>query len=189
MRSIFLVLALSAVLSAQTPAAKRALTLDDMHKFLQVGDPQCSPDGKWIAYTLSTTDTAADKRDTDVWMVSWDGSQNIRLTSSPESESAPKWSPDGKYLSFTSSRAGKAKGNQVWVLDRRGGEAQQLTDVKGRIGSYDWSPDSTRLVLTMTEVEEDPKNKDAKPGDGGKPGDSKDAKPGDGGKPGDSKDA
>lgn len=165
MRFIFLVLALSAALSAQTPAAKRALALDDMHKFLQVGDPQCSPDGKWIAYTLSTTDTAADKRDTDIWMVSWDGSQNIRLTSSPESESAPKWSPDGKYLSFTSSRPGKAKGNQVWLLDRRGGEAQQLTDVKGRIGTYDWSPDSTRLVLTMTEVEDDPKAKDVKPGE------------------------
>ena len=165
MRFPFLILALSAALSAQTPGAKRPLTLDDQHKFLQVGDPQCSPDGKWVAYTLSTTDTTADKRDTDVWMVSWDGTQNIRVTSSPESENAPKWSPDGKYLSFLSSRTGKAKGNQVWLLDRRGGEAQQLTDVKGKIGSYDWSPDSKRLVLTMTEVEEDPKAKDAKPGE------------------------
>ena len=150
---------------AQTPKAKRALTLDDQHKFLQVGDPQCSPDGKWVAYTLSTTDTTADKRDSDVWMVSLDGTQDIRVTSSPEAENAPKWSPDGKYLSFLSSRTGKAKGNQVWILDRRGGEAQQLTDVKGRIGSYDWAPDSKRLVLTMTEVEEDPKAKDVKPGE------------------------
>jgi dipeptidyl aminopeptidase/acylaminoacyl peptidase len=151
------VLLISGSLLAQEPKTKRALTLDDMHKFLQVGDPQCSPDGKWIAYTLSTVDVAADKRDTDVWMVSWDGKEDIRLTSSPESENAPKWSPDGKYLSFLSSRTGKAKGSQVWILDRRGGEAQQLTDVKGRINSYDWSPDSKRLVLTMTEVEEDPK--------------------------------
>ena len=165
MRLTVLIASLGAMLLAQTPGAKRPLALDDMHKILQVGDPQCSPDGKWIAYTLGTTDTTADKRDTDVWMVSWDGTQNIRVTSSPESENAPKWSPDGKYLSFLSSRTGKAKGNQVWILDRRGGEAQQLTDVKGRIGSYDWSPDSKRLVLTLTEVEEDPKAKDVKPGE------------------------
>ena len=169
MRSILLYSAATALLTLlhaeESAKPKRALNLDDMHKFLQVGDPQCSPDGKWIAYTLSTTDTTADKRDSDVWMVSYDGKENIRLTSSPESENAPKWSPDGKYLSFLSSRTGKAKGNQVWILDRRGGEAQQLTDVKGRIGGYDWSPDSKRLVLTMTEVEEDPKAKDAKEGE------------------------
>ncbi|HEY3740116.1 MAG TPA: S9 family peptidase [Bryobacteraceae bacterium] len=150
------------IVSAQSPKPKRLVSLDDMHKFHQVGDPQCSPDGKWIAYTVSTVDVTADKRDTDIWMVSWDGKDDIRVTSSPDSENAPKWSPDGKYLSFLSSRAGKAKGNQVWILDRRGGEAQQLTDVKGRISGYDWSPDSKRLVLTMTEVEEDAKGKDGK---------------------------
>ena len=94
-------------------------------------EPEVSPDGKWIAYTVSSVDKEADKRDTELWMVSWDGTQNIQLTNSPESESSPRWSPDGKYISFTSSRPGKAKGNQVWVLDRRGGEARQLTDVKG----------------------------------------------------------
>lgn len=145
------------------PKAKHPVTLDDMHKVLQVGDPQCSPDGKWVAYTLTTTDTAGDKRDTDVWMVSFDGKETIRLTSSPESESGPKWSPDGKYISFLSGRPGKAKGSQVWIMDRRGGEAQQLTDVKGRISGYDWSPDSKRLLLTMTEVEEDPKPKEGAP--------------------------
>ena len=167
MRS-FILLSTTALLLAGQPQQvkiKRLLALDDMHKFLQVGDPQCSPDGKWVAYTLSTTDIAADKRDSDVWMVSFDGKESLRVTSSPESENAPKWSPDGKYLSFLSSRPGKAKGTQVWIIDRRGGEAQQLTDVKGRIGSYDWSPNSKRLVLTMTEVEEDPKNKDVKEAD------------------------
>jgi dipeptidyl aminopeptidase/acylaminoacyl peptidase len=159
MRSFLLFILISS-LYAQQPKPKRFLALDDMHKFHQVGDPQCSPDGKWVAYTVSTVDTAADKRDTDVWMVSWDGKDDIRVTSSPESESAPKWSPDGKYLSFTSSRPGKAKGNQVWILDRRGGEAQQLTDVKGKLGGYDWAPDSQRLALTLTEVTEEPKGKD-----------------------------
>jgi len=122
-----------------------------MHRFHDVRDAQVSPDGKWVAYTLSSVDTTADKGDTDVWMVSWDGSQQVRLTSSPESENAPRWSPDGRYLSFLSGRPGKAKGTQVWLLDRMGGEAQQFTDVKGRISSYEWSPDSKKLLLLMAD--------------------------------------
>jgi dipeptidyl aminopeptidase/acylaminoacyl peptidase len=133
------------------PAARRPIKVDDMHRFHDVRDPQISPDGKWVAYTLNTVDATADKSDTDVWMVSWDGAQNLRITSSPESETAPRWSPDGRYLSFLSSRPGKAKGNQVWLLDRNGGEAQQFTDFKGRLSSYDWSPDSKKLLLVMAD--------------------------------------
>src|SRR5882762_10027107 len=135
---------------SQQPA-KRLLKIEDMHRFHNVGDPQISPDGKWVAYTVGTVDAAADKSDTDIWMTSWDGTQHLRVTSSPDAESAPRWSPDGRYLSFTSSRPGKAKGNQVWLLDRNGGEAQQFTDVKGRLTSYDWSPDGKQLLLVMAD--------------------------------------
>ncbi len=140
----------------------RPLSLDDMHKVKAVGDPRCSPEGKWIAYTLSTVDVAGDKRDTDIWMASVDGAQNIRVTSSTDSESSPRWSPDGKQLSFLSARPGKAKGSQVWTMDRRGGEAQQLTDVKGRLSAYEWAPNSKRLLLVVRE-EEDDKNDEKKP--------------------------
>ena len=138
-------------LAAAAFAQPRLLKLEDMHRFREVRDVQISPDGKWVAYTVSTVDTAADKGDTDVWMSSWDGTQHMRLTSSPDAETAPRWSPDGRYLAFLSSRPGKAKGNQVWLLDRNGGEAQQLTDFKGRLSAYDWSPDSKKLLLTMTD--------------------------------------
>lgn len=131
--------------------ARRALKLEDMHRFHDVRDAQISPDGKWVAYTVSTVDGAADKSDTDVWIASWDGKQHLRMTSSTENESSPRWSPDGRWLSFLSSRPGKAKGNQVWLLDRNGGEAQQFTDVKGRLTSYDWSPDARQLLLVMAD--------------------------------------
>src|SRR5690349_19929631 len=90
------------ILSAQAQTARHPLKLDDLHRILNVGDPQCSPDGTWVAYTLSTTDAKEDKRDTDVWMVRFDGSQQIRVTSSPESEGSPRWSSDNRYLAFTS---------------------------------------------------------------------------------------
>src|SRR5207247_1581786 len=77
------------------------------------------------------------------------------MTSSQESETSPRWSPDGKYLSFTSSRRGKTKDNQVWLLDRNGGEAMQSTEVKGRLQSYEWSPDSKRLALVNGEPDPD----------------------------------
>src|SRR5689334_21521734 len=110
-----LALALGAALLAQQ---KRPIKIDDMHAFRDVRDLQISPDGAWVAYTVSTIDTTGDKSDTDVWMASWDGTRQMRMTSSTENENAPRWSPDGKYLSFLSSRPGKARGSQVWLLDR-----------------------------------------------------------------------
>src|SRR5579864_2199720 len=142
---------MAAALVLAQAADRRPLKVDDMHRFHDVRDAQMSPDGAWIAYTLSSVDVAADKSDTDVWMANWDGTQQLRLTSSPESENAPRWSPDGRYLAFLSGRPGKAKGTQVWLLDRSGGEAAQLTDVKGRLSSYEWSPDSKRLLLVMAD--------------------------------------
>jgi dipeptidyl aminopeptidase/acylaminoacyl peptidase len=82
--------------------------------------------------------------------VSWDGAQQVQLTFTPDSESRPRWSPDGRYLSFVSSRQ-EAKGGQVWLLNRLGGEALKVTDVKGGVSDYAWSPDSTRLVLVVND--------------------------------------
>lgn len=138
-------------------AAKRPLGLDDLAKVRTVTDPQVSPDGQWVAYVVGTLDAEKDKRDTDLWMVSWDGSRQVRLTSSPESaERAPRWSPDGRYLAFLASRGDdeeKKKGAQVWLLDRSGGEAQKLTDVKGGVAAFAWSPDAGRLCLVVNDFD------------------------------------
>ncbi len=163
------ILILSSLAFGQS-STRRLLRIDDMHRFQEVRDVQVSPEGHWVAYTLTTTDIAADKSDTDVWMASWDGKQQIRLTSSPDSENTPRWSPDGHYLAFLSGRKGKNKGTQVWLLDRMGGEAQQLTDVKGRISSYSWSPDSKRLLLVMTERDPNEPDEDGGPNPSAAPG-------------------
>ena len=151
-------------LFSQTP--KPGLKIDDLNQLVRVGDPQVSPDGKQIVYTVSRVDTEDDKSVSELWMVDWDGSNNIQLTYGTESASSPEWSPDGRYLAFTSSRPGKAKGSQVWVLDRRGGEARQVTDVKQDLSDYRWSPDAKQLLLTLrdkNEPESDDKNAKPKP--------------------------
>jgi Tol biopolymer transport system component len=142
------------VASAQT--ARRPLSLDDLGKLKEVRDPQCAPDGKSVAFVVSQIDVKEDKAGAShIWTIGLDGNGERQITSSPDSESAPRFSPDGKYLSFTSSRPGKAKGNQVWLLDRSGGEAFQLTEVKGRLQGYEWSPDSKRLALVIGDPDPD----------------------------------
>ena len=144
---LFVVILTATAALAQT--TRHPLRLDDMTRFRDVRDPQLSPDGQLIAYALGTTDAKEDKSSSHIWLVGFDGSNNRQITFSQDSESSPRWSPDGKYLSFTSSRPGKARGNQVWLLDRSGGEAQQLTELKGRLQGYEWSPDSKRLALIV----------------------------------------
>ncbi len=128
----------------------------------EVGHLQTSPDGKWIAYTVTSFDREADKRVTAIWMVSWDGAQDLRLTYGTDSAKSPRWSPDGKYLSFLSDRSSEGK-TQVWLLDRRGGDAFALTDVREEISSYCWSPDGKKLVLEMSPAEEGHEQKTSGP--------------------------
>ncbi|HVL69432.1 MAG TPA: S9 family peptidase [Vicinamibacterales bacterium] len=137
--------------------AGRPLAVDDIFHIRDVRDPQRSPDGRWVAYTVTTAVKDTDKNNTDIWMVSWDGAQTIQLTSTPDGESSPRWSPDNKYLSFISSRQG-AKDGQVWLMNRAGGEAVKLTDVKGGVADHAWSPDGKRLVLVVNEP--DPADRD-----------------------------
>ncbi|HEX2606220.1 MAG TPA: S9 family peptidase [Flavisolibacter sp.] len=143
---------LSLAASAQN---KRHLQPSDVYRMQSIGGPQLSPDGQWVAYSVSTVDSVKDKRSTDLYMISWDGKETIQLTSNPAGESSPKWSPDGRYLSFISSRkSGEDKeeeGSQLWLMDRRGGEAKKLTNIKAELEDYDWSPDGKKLLLTIKD--------------------------------------
>ncbi len=154
----FLVVVFSAtILSAQT---KRPLNPSDILRYVDVSDPHVSPDGKWCTYVVTTVDTLKDRTNSDIWMVSWDGKNNVQLTNSDEDESTPRFSPDNKYISFLSSRSfdedkddEKNDEAQLWLMNRLGGEATKITDVKNDIEDYVWSPDGKKILLVMSDID------------------------------------
>jgi len=128
---------------------KRLLTLDDQFTFRQISDPQLSPNGDWIAYTVTNTNLKNDTRDNDIYMTSWDAERTLHLTNGKDSEYNPRFSPDGKYLAFRSSRqSGK---QQIWLLNLAGGEAEKISDFAGDVADFVWSPDSRRLAVIAEE--------------------------------------
>jgi len=131
------------------PATPRNITIDDYFQIREVSQPELSPDGQWVAYAVRTRMLKEDKNEQRLWMVSTKGGDSIPLTAEGVSSSHPRWSPDGKYLAFLSARNGGK--NQVWLLDRRGGEAQKLTDTAQGVDDFEWSRDSARLVLILRD--------------------------------------
>jgi dipeptidyl aminopeptidase/acylaminoacyl peptidase len=94
-----------------------------------------------------------------VWLCNADGSNAIQLTKGDKNSSNPKWSPDGKWIAFTSSREGK---NNLYVLPVTGGEAEKVTEVKSGVGDYKWRRDGNAIAFTMLDPAESKEEKDKK---------------------------
>ena len=171
MKSILVVLTVSLLLGmvqSAIAADKSALSLDDFFKLKRVGDPQSSPDGNTIAYTVGTVDMDANKTVTAIWLAATDGKTPPRqLTNSGKRDAHPRWSPDGKKILFESNRSGSS---QLWVIDvAAGGEATQLTDIASEASGGIWSPDGKRIAFvsavfpeysTLPFAESNAKNKE-----------------------------
>src|SRR5262249_14647084 len=145
---VFLLVCLVAafVPSAASAADRRPLTIDDMFKFQRVADPQISPDGKLVAYVVTTiADPKTNKSVSNIWLAATDGqSPPRRLTTSDKKDRHPRWHPEGKQILFESNRSGDF---QLWVIDLDGGEARQLTTISTEANNAIWSPDGSHVAF------------------------------------------
>lgn len=126
---------------AQTP------TIDQSIAMKSVSNPQLSPDGKWVAYTVTRTNWDENAYDTDIWLVNTATSERFQLTRSKKSNSSPSWSPDGRWIAFLSTRDDKS---QLYLISPYGGEAKPLTKFETGVNSFKWSPSGKQLIFTAT---------------------------------------
>jgi len=127
-------------------AQKRAITVESYLALPVVGDPQLSPDGKWVAYTVTEYSLKENRGTTRIWLADIAGGASPRqLTTGPGSDRQPRWSPDGRTLAFVSTRE---NGAQLWVLPVAGGEGRRLSNVPDGVSDPLWLPDGTGLLVT-----------------------------------------
>src|ERR1700732_859261 len=142
-------------IGAQT---KRGITPEDYLSFQFISDPHLSPDGKVVAYVVTTINQKKNRRDSAVWSLAIESADPPwRLSAEGFSSSMPRWSPDGKTLAILSARnldptTEKPK-SQIYLLPiRSGGEAMALTNLKNGVEGYQWSPDGTKIVVVSASV-------------------------------------
>ncbi|HTU34598.1 MAG TPA: hypothetical protein VMF66_12420, partial [Candidatus Acidoferrum sp.] len=146
-----LLLSLLAVLLAvpSFAQAKHPFTFEDMMKLKRVGDPQVSPDGKWVIFSVVDVDLTANTKTPHIWIVPTAGGQEREIVSDQDAD-RPRWAPDGKRFAFLSTKEG---GSQVWVAEFDGAAGNvtgttRLTSIATEASGEIWSPDGKAIVFT-----------------------------------------
>ena len=125
-------------------AQERRFTIDDLLKVRRVGDPQVSPKGDLVAFTITDMDKAANKGTTQIYVVPLGGGEVRQLTNDEHSSATPRWSPDGEKLAFISARDGEG---QIWTIDVSSGTLKKITTLSTGAGDPVWSPDGKWLAF------------------------------------------
>jgi dipeptidyl aminopeptidase/acylaminoacyl peptidase len=137
-----LLLASAAMLFAQ----KRPFDFNALMELHRVGDPQVSPDGRWVAFTVQSVDLAANQKPTEIWTVALDGSARPqKITHDGSANSRPRWSPDSRRIAYISDRGGSS---QIWLMDPDGGNPKAVTNFATEADGELFSPDGKNLVFS-----------------------------------------
>jgi dipeptidyl aminopeptidase/acylaminoacyl peptidase len=126
-------------------------TVDDLLNIQSASAARISPDGKWVAYTVTTTDFKQNAYVTHVWLASTENGRTLQLTRGEKSTGDPQWSPDSQWLAFTSGRVGDK--SQIFALHPDGGEGVQLTKAENGVTGYAWSHDGKRIAFTSSDAD------------------------------------
>jgi dipeptidyl aminopeptidase/acylaminoacyl peptidase len=124
---------------------------NDVYKMESVSRPKISPEGSWILYSQSKIDVAKDRAVSKLYMMSADGKETITLTEQTKGVGNYQWSPDGKYISYLSKGKDEDNGSQLFLMDRRGGEGIQFSDIKGEIEDYIWFNNGKKVVMVIKD--------------------------------------
>lgn len=145
MTAILLCLGISAFPGIQAENS-HSFSVHDMLAMQRISDPQVSPDGTKVVFTLRTTDLEADRGGTDLWILNLENKNTRRLTSHEAADFNPRWSPDNRWIWFLSARSGSV---QIWRIRAEGGEAEQFTQLPLNTGNLVVSPDGKAIAFTM----------------------------------------
>jgi len=138
---VVVLIALASLLIAQ----ERRFTVNDLLKVRRVGDPQVSPKGDLVAFTITDMDPTANKGTTQIYLVPLGGGEMRQLTNDEHSSASPRWSPDGERLAFVSARDGE---DQVWTIDVSSGALKKISSLSTGAGDPVWSPDGSLIAFT-----------------------------------------
>lgn len=132
---------------------KRTITAEDLYRFQLVMDARISPDGKHVIMAVQRVERKTEKKYTNLWLVSTSGGQPTQFTFGDQVDTMPRWSPNGRSIAFLSNRK-DGKEMQLYIIPFGGGEARPLTDLKGQIGDYSWSPDGKTLLCSFLKKDQ-----------------------------------
>jgi dipeptidyl aminopeptidase/acylaminoacyl peptidase len=135
---------------AQAGSTKRPMTFEDMMQMKRLGETAVSPDGKWLAYSVTTVDLEKNTKTPELWLQKVEGGEPIKIAVAQPGDGGPEFAPDGHSLLFLSGRDG---GQQVWLADFDGGtgatgNAKKVTSIATEADNAKWSPDGKAIVFT-----------------------------------------
>lgn len=129
--------------------SKNGITPEDFYHIVEVSDPRLSPDGQWVAFVRQEVDRVDNTYRRHIWLARSDGSAPPRqFTNGPQSDTSPRWSPDGRWLAFVSQRGGDEAKAQIYLIRTDGGEARAVTEMENGAADPAWSPGGRFIAFT-----------------------------------------